>query len=176
MREVFGLEVDGVIVVNMQQFESFVDQQGGIVLIPHANVSDRCGDDEYTYQADVAYQLNGHDLLCYARMRWHSPHGYFDRQIRHFDVLQAFVNSLLQKILDDPVATYQMLDAVVDTDFESGLDVMLETVYAYLLAGQQFTLDTYSMDTNILVLLPEKPYRYVPIVNLQEWMADLLRK
>lgn len=98
----FGLVIDAIFYADMAQFEAFIDDIGGLSLTMNEEIHDVCGDQEYHLAIGNTYTMSGHDVLCFARMR-HSVNGYFDRQVRHIDILQAMWSALKVEMITDPV-------------------------------------------------------------------------
>lgn len=171
VEDTFGLDVDGVIAVNMDGFVAFIDVIDGVEIVPVNNSYDKCGDTFYTYDANVIYRMDGFELLCYSRMRMYSANGYFDRQVRHFDVVSAILESA--EITPETVA---LGFEYIETDIE--LTVAYEALWAYLGHSedyQAYVRETYSMDQSMLELISSDPYLYSPTVDLREWMQEIIK-
>lgn len=167
----FGLDVDGIIAVDMDGFIAFIDAIEGVEIVPVNSSYDKCGDTFYTYTANITYQMDGFELLCYSRMRMYSANGYFDRQVRHFDVVTAILESA--EITPETIA---LGFEYINTNIE--LTVAYEALWAYLghvKDYQVYVRETYSMDPSMIELISSDPYLYSPTVDLREWMQEIVK-
>lgn len=101
--DLFGLEVDAVIHVKMDDFADFIDDIGGVkVTLPH-EVHDKCGSKWYNFAEGQTEVFGGYDLLCLSRMRAYQAEGFFARQRLHPIIVRAIYTKLANEITHDPV-------------------------------------------------------------------------
>lgn len=176
----WGIELEGIVLVNMSNFVYFVDGLGGVELTATVNTHDQCGDNWYTFVEGETYSMNGDELLCYARMRKNSPNGYFHRQLRWRDVMVALGEQIGVKFREQPVdfvaQTVEQIRVLFWTDlsFEQQVDW---SVFAFNnVFGDEYNYCHWSLDYTVLELLPRpngnEPYQYRALVEVDEWLQE----
>jgi LCP family protein required for cell wall assembly len=181
-RDTWGVELEGVVLVNMSNFVYFVDGLGGVKITATVDTRDECGGKWYTFKTGETYRMNGEQLLCYARMRKHSPGGYFHRQLRWHDILVGLFNQIALKLREKPIAfiasTVDQLRVLFWTDMSLEQEVQWAVFGMNNLVNNEYTY-TYchwSLAQDSLELLPRpagtEPYRYKSLVELDKWLQE----
>lgn len=180
---VLGVEIDGVMTIDMDAFVEVIDKMGGITVLPYETFEDKCGDEFYQYEKYILYRLDGFETLCYARMRMYNPQGYFARQKRHLDILSAIKEELRSEFEDDPLVTSVMMVSIyleyVETDMspEFIAQIIGEVAIAfYALSSVDIFHNSISQDMLELYPRPDEnsPYLYQPTFVISDWVQCLL--
>lgn len=184
VEDIFGLSVDGVIATDLNRFPQIVDAIGGVNLTPSMSVFERCGDKDIFYKVNIEVVMDGEELLCYARGRLYSPVGYFDRQERHFEVLNALWQRVEERMYDDPLITSAILLSeflpLVDTNMNDQdiFFLAIEFIVVFSEFENDFDVNLVSMDRSILELYGRigegDPFLYYPTTDLKEWTQDAI--
>jgi len=160
----FGIEIDHWVRANFIGFETAVNHLEGIEVQVEGHLYDECGGVYYDYYPGT-YHMNGHQALCYARMRKTSSD--FDRIRRQQEVLKAMFQKLLS--LDGLTKLPQLygeFNKWVGSDI--GLADLLPFIpLASSLASGESSFGGYSINTNMInhwtmpisgaqVLLPDR--------------------
>lgn len=179
---IFGLYPDAVFAMNMDGFLLMMESLGDIQLTATRYSKDKCDGEWVEYIEGTTYVLDAPQALCYARMRFYSPNGYFDRQERQFDVLVALAEGIKNKIWDDPIKGVQALSHI-DEFMDTNLDLLElgELVGEGLeIYNGEYEIRFVSMDLEILELYPREtdksPYLYYATVDLKEWILENIGK
>ena len=177
---ILEVEIDGVIVIEMDKFARIVDDLGGIDIVAPETFSDKCGSEWYDYIEGEAYHLDGFDALCYTRMRQYNPRGYFARQERHLDVLQALFDQVIEGFRTDPLVTAVKFVSTYYENVESDMSPELtarivgESALSYILSSDVPEVRMYSISADRLELYPRvnknSPYLYKPAFVISEWL------
>lgn len=184
---VLGVEIDGVMVIDMEAFVEVVDKMGGVGIRVHESFKDKCGSDWYEYEANYVYEFDGFEALCYARMRMYNPDGYFSRQERHNEVVIGIIQKLGIEFMNSPLAASVMTVSTyfeyIETDMppEFIAQIVGETAIFFLQQGKGLTnelWDSYSISRDMLELYPRpsenSPYLYKPTFVISDWIQCLL--
>lgn len=181
--DILGVKLDGVIAIEMNAFERIIDDLGGIDIVATESFRDKCGDDFYEYELGESYHLDGFNALCYARMRLYNPRGYFARQERHMDMLQAIFRATIDEFATDPlVASVRMVSLYYDkieSDMPPELIAKLVGDMAIVyFSNEAPIIQTLSMNSDQLELYPraneDSPYLYKPTLVIHEWLQCIL--
>lgn len=182
---VLGVEIDGVVIIDMNVFEHVVDDLGGIDLVAPETFEDKCGSSFYAYEVGVEYHLDGFNALCYARMRQYNPRGYFARQERHMDILQAIFQTAIDEFSEDPLVTAVRMVSLYYEEIESTMSpeliakIISDVVLVYYLGEEMPDIRAYSVDQDMLELYPrandDAPYLYKPTFVIRDWLQCVLQ-
>ena len=178
MTEKFNLEIDGIVMVNIEQFSDLIDELGGIDVTVYRRVRDNCNGKRYKYIINETYHMDADDVLCYTRMREGSANGYFDRMKRHFDVLEAIADKTLK------MSSRDILNIVSHSYDLAQTDVSLPWFVANVITSipsvlsNDYVVWTRSMEKPIIELRDREsildPYLYYMQVPADEWMDCVL--
>ncbi len=182
---ILGVEMDGVVIVQMDVFEQIIDELGGITVVAPETFTDQCGGYFYTYQEGVEYDLDGYSALCYARMRYYNPRGYFARQERHMDILQAIFQSAIDDFSENPLATTVKMVSLYYDRVESTISPELtakmigDVVLVYYFSEEEPEIRMFSIDRSRLELYPQpdedSPILYKTNFVIHEWLQCILQ-
>ncbi len=183
---ILGVEIDGVAIIQMDVFESLIDEIGGIDIIAPETFEDQCGSSFYQYEEGVEYHLDGFNALCYARMRYYNPRGYFARQERHMDILTAIFDTVIDDFAEDPLVTSVKMVSLYYEQIESNMPPELiaklvgDVVLTYYFGEDLPEIRMYSIDRTRLELYPRpdpelSPYLYRPNFDIREWLQCILQ-
>lgn len=182
MLDTFGVPVASVVYADMESFMGFVDSLGGVKLTVREDLVDRCGDKPYNLHAGQTEVFTGFDLLCYARMRKGSEGGYFNRQLRHADILAALWTRVSEEIVYDPaglvanVMVHPFITVWPFTEWGDLANLAIRAKEADSLSYRTVSLDQQflqvGMETGILAdrTIGEYFVQYA-LVNLKDWTA-----
>lgn len=181
---ILGVEIDGVMAIDMDAFVEVIDRMGGIKVFIYKSFEDKCGDEFYKYEIGLIYKLDGFETLCYARMRMYDSRGYFARQERHLEIISAIMNGLRSEFADDPLVTSVMMVSTyleyVETDMPPELiaQIIGEVAIVRLASNDKSALFRNSISQDMLELYPrplsDSPYLYKPTFVISEWVQCLL--
>lgn len=173
--QVFGLKINAVLYTDLDKFVSFIDGIGGVKLTVTKAVKDQCGDKTYNLKQGQTEVFSGADLLCYARMRKGSENGYFDRQVRHADILAALWAKLEDQVgLDSGVLVENaMSNQFVEVwPYVEWVDLGNLAIRASL---NDVDYRTVSLDEGFLDLdMLDGAYIYHPRLDLRVWVECAL--
>ena len=185
---VLGVELDAVIVIDMDMYEQVIDDIGGIDVVARQTFTDQCGSEAFTYIKDAAYHLDGYTALCYARMRWYNPDGYFARQERHMDILLSMFNAVVAEFKDDPLVTSVRFVSEYSNRISANASVnvliqmLADSVLVYYSSEEDADIDMYSLEEKYLELYPrptnESPFLYKPVegFDIAQWVECKARQ
>ncbi len=183
---ILGVEIDGVVIIEMDKFEQLIDEIGGLDITATETFEDKCGSDFYLYEEGVEYHLDGFNALCYARMRLYNPRGYFARQERHMDILTAVFQTVIDDFSEDPLVTSVKMVSLYYEEIESNMSPELiaklvgDVVLVYYFGGGLPEIRMHSIDNTRLLLYPRpdpelSPYLYRPTFDIREWLQCILQ-
>lgn len=128
----FGVNLDHFVLVDMTGFVTFVDWLGGVRVVVHESVYDRCGDFFVNYLPGE-YDMDGQEALCYARARKNTSD--FDRIRRQADVMDGIFRAVLDRLVANPADTatniYKQFEYLVSTDMDV-VEIAAQAVHAVL--------------------------------------------
>jgi len=110
----FGVFVDAIFYTELDSFTAFVNEIGGLSVTPSMDIYDECAGVDWELNKGETYRLDGLGVLCYARMRKGTPNGYFDRQVRHAEILSSLWKQMRRDITTDPLG---LINAVFANPF-----------------------------------------------------------
>ncbi len=181
---ILGVEIDGVMAIDMDGFVEVVDRMGGIIVVPDESFEDKCGNEFYRYEVGLIHYLDGFETLCYARMRMYNPRGYFARQERHMEILRGTINAVRSEFDNTPLATSVMMVSIyfeyVETDMSPELIARITSEVAITrqtLGSGALYMNTISQDMLELYPRPDpinSPYLYKPTFVISDWVQCLL--
>ena len=138
IKENFGIQVDGYVLVNFTSFQKIIDAIGGVDIklseeeVRYLNrtnyISDRSN---HNLQVGVNH-MNGNQALGYARVRYVSKdgqYGDFARTLRHRTVMSAIYEKMMKKSTLDLVAMIPKILPLLTTNIKK------QEIVNYLAAG-----------------------------------------
>lgn len=183
--EVFGLKLDAILYTDLDNFELFIDDIGGVKLAVPFAVDDQCGDKHYKLAAGQREVFTGFDLLCLARMRKGYDDGFFTRQEVHAVILQALWEKLREQVTTEPaqlvyaVATHPFVEVWSPADWDALAKLAIRARLS------EIDYKVASLDENFLVsgtavgALADGSigefFVHYPSVDLKEWVAEVLK-
>lgn len=178
MSDKFNLDIDGIVMINIEQFSDLIDELDGIDVTVYNRVRDNCNGKRYKYIINETYHMDSGDVLCYTRMREGSPNGYFDRMKRHFDVLKAIADKTLQ------LSPKEMLNIANSFYNLAETDVSIQWFITHILmsipnvVSDGYVVWTRSLEKPIIELRERDseldPYLYDMVVPADKWMDCVL--
>lgn len=118
VEELFGIDIDNVVVINFRSFAKAIDILGGVeVNSPLAFTEQGISSKEKIHIKKGKQRLNGKEALAYARMRHQDPRGDYGRGQRQQEVIESLLKSA--KNIDNITTVlklYKMVSKEVDTD------------------------------------------------------------
>lgn len=113
----FGLEIDGCVEVNFDQFSAIIDSLGGVQILLREDEARRIN--QYCPGSAVgpgSQLLSGEEALCFSRIRDLDPDGDFSRTRRQQVVLRAMLSRWKDAPITSMAATVGDLLPMVSTD------------------------------------------------------------
>lgn len=134
VEQLFEIEIDNYIVVNMSGLKEIVDAVGGIDVVSPSSFSIS----GYTFEEGVETNLDGDRALAYARERYTSG-GDYGRQERQRQIIQSLISKMASF---DSILNFQSVFATMSSNIKTDLGflnlVELFTDYRQLASNIQF--------------------------------------
>lgn len=138
IRENFGIQVDGYVLVNFSSFQKIIDAVGGIDIelseeeVEYLNRTNYISHRENRTLTVGVNHMNGNQALGYARVRYVSKdgqYGDFARTLRHRTVMNAIYDKMMKKSTLDLVAMIPDILPLLTTNIKK------DQIVSYLAAG-----------------------------------------
>lgn len=138
IKENFGIEVDGYVLVNFDSFQEVIDAIGGIDIelsaaeVQYLNHTNYISDSSNHNLVVGMNHMNGNQALGYARVRYVTKDGNagdFARTLRHRTVMTAIYNKMMKKSNLELIAMIPKILPLLTTDIKKA------DVVNYLTAG-----------------------------------------
>lgn len=134
VEQLFEIDIDNYIVVNMAGLKEIVDAVGGIDVVSPSSFSIS----GYTFEEGVETNLDGDRALAYARERYTSG-GDYGRQERQRQIIQSLIGKMASF---DSILNFQSVFATMSSNIQTDLGflnlVELFTDYRQLASNIQF--------------------------------------
>lgn len=134
VEQLFEIDIDNYIVVNMAGLKEIVDAVGGIDVVSPSSFSIS----GYTFEEGVKTNLDGDKALAYARERYTSG-GDYGRQERQRQIIQSLISKMASF---DSILNFQSVFATMSSNIKTDLGflnlVELFTDYRQLASNIQF--------------------------------------
>lgn len=168
-----GIRIDDFVVVDFSGFQAMVDSLDGVPMYIPEPVSDRRAHLELEAGCQI---LDGHDALGFARARYEifgTDGSDISRIGRQHELVAAIAREALStRILTDPAATFQFLDATTRT-LETGQWIGSLTT----MAGLGLSLDVSPSDVRFATMphipAPQNPNHVVPTTEADAMWAAI---
>ncbi len=138
IKENFGIQVDGYVLVNFSSFQKIIDAIGGVDIklseeeVSYLNRTNYISNRAYHNLHVGVNHMNGNQALGYARVRYVSKdgqYGDFARTLRHRTVMGAIYEKMMKKSTLDLVAMIPKILPLLTTNLKK------EQIVNYLAAG-----------------------------------------